>query len=67
MKAQVGDRIVVASSTTGRVARDGEVLEVRGKDSGPPYLVRWTDSGSTGLFYPGPDAHVSGARPSAPS
>jgi hypothetical protein len=66
MKAHVGDRIVVASPTTGRVARDGEVLEVRGRDSGPPYLVRWTDTGSTGLFYPGPDAHVSGVDEVAP-
>ncbi len=67
MKAHVGDRIVVASPTTGRVARDGEVLEVRGADSGPPYLVRWTDSGSTGLFYPGPDAHVSGLESAEPA
>lgn len=34
---------------------DGEVLETRGPDGGPPYLVRWSD-GHEGLFYPGPGA-----------
>ena len=29
------------------------MLEVRGKDGQPPYLVRWAD-GHTGLMYPGP-------------
>lgn len=53
MKAQVGDRIVLAAEQVDRPTRDGEVLEVRGKDGGPPYLVRWSD-GHTGLIYPGP-------------
>jgi hypothetical protein len=58
MKAQVGDRIVVHSHTTGRPDRDGEVLEVRGTDGGPPFLVRWADDGHEGLVFPGPDAVV---------
>jgi hypothetical protein len=33
------------------------VIEVRGRDGGPPYVVRWSD-GHEGLTYPGPDAHV---------
>jgi hypothetical protein len=37
--------------------RDGEVLEVRGPDGDPPYLVRWSD-GHEGLVFPGPDASV---------
>ncbi len=53
MKAQKGDRIVLAGEQVDRPTRDGEVLEVRGKDGEPPYLVRWSD-GHTGLLYPGP-------------
>lgn len=53
MKAQIGDRIVLAGEQVDRPTRDGEILEVRGKDGAPPYLVRWSD-GHTGLLYPGP-------------
>ena len=55
MKAQKGDRIILAAKRTDQATRDGEVLEVRGADGGPPYLVKWTD-GHTGLLYPGPGA-----------
>jgi hypothetical protein len=61
MRARVGDRLVVAPPTTGAVVRDGEIVEVRGTDGGPPYLVRWSDSGHTGLYFPGTDAHVAAA------
>ena len=57
MKAEVGDRIVVASGTLHRPIRDGEILQI-GADGGGPYLVRWSDSGNESLFFPGPDAHV---------
>jgi hypothetical protein len=57
MKAEVGDRIVVASGTLHRPIRDGEILQV-GEAGGGPYLVRWSDSGNESLFFPGPDAHV---------
>ncbi len=53
MKAYEGDRIILAASHTDEPTRDGEVLEVRGPDGQPPYLVRWSD-GHTGLMYPGP-------------
>lgn len=53
MKAQTGDRIILAGEQVDRPTRDGEILEVRGKDGAPPYLVRWSD-GHTGLLYPGP-------------
>ena len=53
MKAQKGDRIILAASHTDEPTRDGEVLEVRGANGEPPYLVRWAD-GHTGLMYPGP-------------
>lgn len=53
MKAKKGDHIVLAGEQVDRPTRDGEVLEVRGEDGAPPYLVRWRD-GHTGLLYPGP-------------
>ena len=58
MKANVGDRIVIVSSTLDHHARDGRILEVRGADGDPPYLVEWSDNGHQGLVFPGPDAHV---------
>jgi Domain of unknown function (DUF1918) len=57
MQAQVGDRIVVEGRSVGNARRDGEVIEVRGDDGAPPYVVRWSD-GHEGLTFPGPDAHV---------
>ena len=53
MKAKKGDRIILAGEQVDRPTRDGEVLEVRGEDGSPPYVVRWRD-GHTGLLYPGP-------------
>jgi hypothetical protein len=58
MQATVGDRIDVRGHHIGDPDRGCEVLEVRGKDGGPPSLVGWEDSGHTALFFPGPDAMV---------
>ena len=55
MKANVGDRIILAGTRVDDPVRDGEVLEVKGSDGGAPYTVRWSD-GHTGLVYPGPGA-----------
>ncbi|HEY6798364.1 MAG TPA: DUF1918 domain-containing protein [Kineosporiaceae bacterium] len=57
MKAVVGDRLVINATHVDGPVRDGEVVEVRGKDGEPPYLVRWSD-GHEGLVFPGPDAVV---------
>jgi hypothetical protein len=57
MKAVVGDRLVINAMHVDGAVRAGEVLEVRGKDGDPPYLVRWSD-GHEGLVFPGPDAVV---------
>jgi hypothetical protein len=59
--AQVGDRIVVRARRQGEPERDGEVLEVRGPEGTPPYVVRWSDDGHTGLYFPGSDAFVAPA------
>lgn len=57
-KASPGDRIVIKGHHVGEHERDGEILEVRGEDGGPPYLVRWTDDGHVSEFFPSSDAHV---------
>jgi len=58
MKASVGDHIDVRGSHVGNEGRQGEVLDVRGPEGAPPYLVRWSD-GHEGLFFPGPDATIA--------
>ena len=58
MKACEGDRIVIRGHRIGEPNRDCEELEVRGLDGGPPYLVRWDESGQDALFFPGSDAVV---------
>lgn len=58
MRAGVGDRIVIEGHRVGESRRDCEVLEVRGLEGGPPYLVRWGDNGHQALFFPGTDASI---------
>lgn len=65
MQATVGDRIVIKGHHLGEHDRDCEVVEVRGTDGGPPYLVRWADSDHQTLFFPGPDARVQPHQPAA--
>lgn len=57
MKASVGDRLVINATRVDGPVRDGEVVEVRGPNGEPPFLVRWSD-GHEGLVFPGPDASV---------
>jgi CBS domain-containing protein len=55
-----GDRLVIRSHYIGGPERDAEILEARGPGGGPPFLVRWEDSGRVSLLYPGSDAYVEG-------
>ena len=58
MQESVGDRIVVRGRHSDDPIRDCEVLEVRGADGAPPYVVRWGDTGHEAILYPGSDAFV---------
>ncbi len=58
MKAKAGDRIVIKGHRVGEADRDCEVIEVHHPDGGPPYVVRWGNSGHDTLFFPGSDATV---------
>lgn len=57
MRAKVGDRLRVHGRTVGQREHRAEILEVRGTDGGPPYLVRH-DDGHEAVVFPGPDAVV---------
>jgi hypothetical protein len=58
MRAAVGDRLIVHGTHVDDVARDGEVVEVRGPDGSPPYLVRRSDNGHESLVFPGSDTVI---------
>lgn len=58
MQAVKGDRLVIKGHHISEPDSDGEILEVRGPDGSPPYLVRWSEDGRVGLVFPGPDAHI---------
>jgi hypothetical protein len=57
MQATAGDRLVVHGKNVGFETRQGEIIEVRGTNGAPPYLVRFPD-GHEGLVFPGPDCVV---------
>lgn len=56
--ASPGDRLIISGHHIGEPERDGKILEVRGENGAPPYLVRWSDTGRVGLLFPGSDARV---------
>ena len=57
MEATVGDRVHLHGRTVGMQDRIGEIVEVRGNNGAPPYLVRFSD-GHESLMYPGPDCVI---------
>lgn len=61
MKAMVGDQLRVHSRTVEKADRTGRILEVRGSEGAPPYLVRFTD-GHESLVYPGGDCEIEAHR-----
>jgi hypothetical protein len=61
MHAAAGDRLVVHTRHVGEKERTAEILEVRGDNGTPPFLVRWADTEQEALVFPGPDAVVEPA------
>ena len=57
MQAIVGDRLHVRGHKVGQQDHSAEIIEVRGKDGAPPYMVRFPD-GHESLVFPGADASV---------
>ena len=64
MEATTGDRLVVRGRHIGEPDRDALVVETLGPGGGPPYRVRWSDTGHESLFFPGGDVSVQ--HPSSP-
>ena len=57
MQAIVGDRLIVHGRTVGQADRTGEIIDIRGQDGAPPYLVRFSD-GHESVIFPGPDCVI---------
>ncbi|WP_067531770.1 DUF1918 domain-containing protein [Nocardia crassostreae] len=57
MRASIGDQLVVHGRNVGLPNHTAEIIEVRGEDGAPPYVVRFPD-GHESLVFPGPDAEV---------
>ena len=54
---QQGDRIVIRGRTVDSADRHGEIVEVKGANGEPPYLVRF-DDGHESVVFPGGDFSV---------
>lgn len=63
MRAQLGDWIVVESTTIDGPRREGQVVGLRHPDGTPPFEVHWLSDDRTTLYFPGPDARL---RPHGP-
>jgi hypothetical protein len=61
MNAVQGDRIVIRGRTVESTDRHGEIVEVKGANGEPPYLVRF-DDGHESVVYPGGDFAVEKAH-----
>jgi len=62
MRASIGDKLHIHTNHVGVPDQHGRIIEIRGIDGAPPYLVRFPD-GHTRLIFPGPDAVVDVAGP----
>ena len=58
MRAVVGDLISIPGRHVGDARREGEVVELRGSDEAPLYVVRW-DDGHEGVCSPGAETKVA--------
>uniref|UniRef100_UPI002F90F939 DUF1918 domain-containing protein n=1 Tax=Kitasatospora indigofera TaxID=67307 RepID=UPI002F90F939 len=57
VRVSVGDRLRFPGRRVGMADRLGRVVEVRGADGAPPYLVEFEDGHRSEVF-PGPDCHL---------
>jgi hypothetical protein len=61
MQATVGDRLHVHSNIVGAQDRVALIVEVRGHEGAPPYLVRFPD-GHESLVFPGSDCVIEATQ-----
>ncbi|TFB58252.1 DUF1918 domain-containing protein [Cryobacterium sp. Hz7] len=62
MHAAQGDRVVIRGKTVEAPDRHGEIVEVRGLDGEPPYLVRFSE-GHESILFPGTDFMIEHIEP----
>lgn len=58
LHARPGDHLIIRRHQVGQPDREAEILEVKGEDGLPPFIVRWSDDGRVGYVLPGSDAFV---------
>lgn len=58
MKAAPGNWLMIEGTHLNDPKRHGQILEVRGTDGAPPYLVRWDDTGTETVVIPTTGAHI---------
>ena len=64
MPAHVGDTLHIHARQTDVPDQWGRIVEIRGEDGTPPYLVEFPD-GHVSLMFPGPDAVIEPDGPPA--
>ena len=62
MKAKNGDRITVQGHKVGDPERHGVIIDVRGAEGAPPYMVKWDNDPGEHLLFPGSDAIITAKR-----
>lgn len=62
MRASIGDYVRTHGVVSTEGQHTGEIVEIRGADDGPPYVVRFPD-GEERLVYPGPETVVEPRHP----
>lgn len=56
MHAEAGDKIFVHGRRVGDPERSGVIIDVRGDDGAPPYIVRWDNDPGEHMIFPSSDA-----------
>lgn len=62
MRAHPGGHLIIKSHHIGERDLEAEIIEVKGDDFGPPFLVRWLSDGHEGFIFPGSDAFIESHR-----
>lgn len=50
MRPISGDLLILKDAATGALVRDGQILDVRGDDPTPIYLIQWSDTGNVEMY-----------------
>jgi hypothetical protein len=58
MRATVGDWLVVKTTRIDQADKRGQITDIRSDDGSRPYIVRWLDTDTETMVFPGSDAVV---------